>query len=324
MLNLANRLVVLQPHGLIDLHEGGIVRRLSAVAAVVMTGLALVGCGGADATQGSDRVLAIGAIPDQDPQLLQRRYTALAGYMSETLDVTVRYVPVTDYTSSVTAYRRGDLDLAFFGGLTGVQAREQVPGSVPVAQRDIDAEFRSVFIAGTATGIKPFDKVSGLSTLAGQSFTFGSESSTSGRLMPQHFLTRAGVSLAEFAGEPGFSGAHDTTIALVEAGTYEVGVLSESVWKARLAAGEVDATKVREIFRTPEYHDYHWLARPDLNEEFGPGFTQRVTDALLSIDGSNQREAEILNLLNAGGFVKTRRENYDLIEQIARNVGLLR
>ena len=50
----------------------------------------------------------------------------------------MRYVPVTDYTASVVSFQRGDLQLVFFGGLTGVQARSTVPGAIPIAQRDID------------------------------------------------------------------------------------------------------------------------------------------------------------------------------------------
>lgn len=300
-------------------------RRLIITAAVLATGLASVGCseGGADAPA-DDRVLSISAIPDQDPQLLQRLYGTLSEHLSETLEVEVRYVPLTDYTASVTAFRRGDLDLVFFGGLTGVQAREQVPGAVAVAQRDIDADFRSVFIAGTDTGIEPFDQVGGLSRLAGRSFSFGSESSTSGRLMPQHFLTEAGVALTDFTGEAGFSGSHDTTLQLVQAGTYDAGVLNGAVWDERLAAGEVDTSKVREVFRTPGYHDYHWLARPDVDDNFGDGFTDRVTDALLALDTDDPGEAEILDLFEAGSFVRTEPGNYDQIEQVARDVGLLR
>lgn len=272
----------------------------------------------------SERALTISAIPDQDPQELQRLYGKVSDYLSKRLDVQVRYLPVTDYTASVTAFRRGDLQLVFFGGLTGVQARTQVPGSVAVAQRDIDAEFRSVFIANKASGLQQVDDLPGLRSLAGHSFTFGSDTSTSGRLMPQHFMAEGGLKIDDLSGNPGFSDSHDATAKLVEAGTYDAGVLNSSVWDERVSSGAIDTSKVREIFRTPAYHDYHWLARPDLDEQLGEGLTERVKQTLLDIDGSDATEKEILELFQAGSFVATEPGNYAQIETVARSLGLLR
>lgn len=295
----------------------------AALALVAVLVAAACGVSGGPAPA-EERVLTISAIPDQDPQLLQRLYGDLSTYLTEQLDVRVRYEPVLDYTAAVTAFRRGDLDAVFFGGLTGVQARLLVPGSVTLAQRDVDETFRSVFVAGAATGLAPLSDVSGLAALAGRSVTFGSEVSTSGRLMPQFFLAEAGVGTEDLAGAPGFSGSHDATIALVEAGSYEVGALNASVWDARVADGSVDPAAVVEIFRTPTYHDYHWLGRPDLDERLGAGFTERLRTTLLGLDGSDRRESAILELFTAGSFVPTTPENYTDIEDIARELGLVR
>ncbi|MBA0124877.1 putative selenate ABC transporter substrate-binding protein [Haloechinothrix sp. YIM 98757] len=299
--------------------------RILALAAVTLGAAACGSAPGDPSGQGggSGDTLSIGAIPDQDPEQLQRTYGTLADYLSEELDVEVEYVPVTDYTAAVTAFQRGDLQLAFFGGVTGVQARDQVEGAEPIAQRTIDAEFESVFVANTDTGLEPFDDPAGLAELAGHSFTFGSESSTSGRVMPQHFLSEAGVSVDEFAGEVGFSGSHDTTAKLVEEGTYEVGALNAALWDDRVEEGAVDTDRVREVYRTPTYHDYHWLARPELDGTFGAGFTDNLTEALLDLDGSDEREREILQLFQAEGFIATEAENYEQIEKVARDVGLL-
>ncbi|MGH7535533.1 MAG: putative selenate ABC transporter substrate-binding protein, partial [Gemmatimonadales bacterium] len=231
--------------------------------------------------------LTISAIPDQDPEKLARIYGAVSSYLGEKLGVAVVYKPVTDYTASVTAYRRGDLDAVFFGGLSGVQARLQVPGSVVLAQRDIDEDFHSVFIAGPGTGLTAIPDVAGLRLLRGRSLTFGSETSTSGRVMPQFFLGEAGVVPADLNGAPGFSGSHDATIKLVEAGAFEVGAVNAAVWDARVQDGTVDPSKVVEIFRTPGYHDYHWLGSPRLAEKLGAGFTDRLRAALLDLDGSD-------------------------------------
>jgi phosphonate transport system substrate-binding protein len=270
----------------------------------------------------SSEPLSVGAIPDQDPEKLQRLYSKLATYLSAELGVPVEYEPVTDYAAAVTAFKVGDLDLVWFGGLTGVQARLQVPGANAIAQRDIDEKFHSIFIANTASGLTPAKTASDLVSLKGKTFTFGSDSSTSGRLMPQYFLKEAGVALEDFKGEPGFSESHDATLKLVESGSYEAGVLNEQVWLDRTAAGEVDETKVKAIWQTPEYYDYHWIANSDkLNEQYGAGFTDKIQAALLKLDASNPEQAEILELFGAEKFIPTKNENYAQIEAIGREIG---
>ena len=270
------------------------------------------------------RPFTIGAIPDQDPEKLQRLYGKLADYLSAELGVPVVYKPVTDYTASVTAFSIGDLDMVWFGGLTGVQARLQTPGAEAIVQRDIDANFHSVFIANVASGLTPFEDISGLTQLKGHTFTFGSESSTSGRLMPQYFLSLAGVKLEDFKGELGFSGSHDATIKLVEAGAYEAGALNEQVWNSRVASGEVDTEKVIVLWRTPAYYDYHWVIRKDVEERFGEGFIGRVRDAFLKLDANVPEHKEILDLFCADRFIPTESANYAQIEAVAREIGKIK
>ena len=263
----------------------------------------------------------IGAIPDQDPEMLQRQFGLLSDYLSAKLGVPVEYKPVTDYTAAVSAFRSGDLDMVWFGGLTGVQARLQVPGAQALVQRDIDETFHSVFIANAASGLQPFEDISGLAELKGHTFTFGSESSTSGRLMPQYFLSQAGVTLDDFTGEAGFSGSHDKTIQLVEAGTYEAGALNEQVWESRVASNEVDLSKVVVLWRTPPYHDYHWVLNPEAAERYGADFPAQVTAAFLALDPANADDAQILDLFGAEKFIETNNDNYAQIEAVGREIG---
>jgi phosphonate transport system substrate-binding protein len=303
------------------------------IAVPVLIGLALIASACSDdpeaSTSGStaetEAVLRIGAIPDQEPERLQRTYDLLSDYLESEVGVTVEYVPVTDYQGAVTAFRVGDLDVVWFGGLTGVQARLEVEGADAIAQRDIDAEFTSVFITHIDAGIEPVSDVAGLSALAGHSFTFGSESSTSGRLMPQSFLAEAGIDVeSSFDGAPGFSGSHDATIELVAAGTFEVGALNSQVWDDRRAEGVVDDGQVVEIFRTPPYYDYHWVAQPDLDERLGAGSRDRFVEALTGLDPADDTEAEILDLFGAGSFIVTENGNYAAIEAVGRDIGLIR
>ena len=292
--------------------------------AAVLLVLVLAACGtGAGAGGNETPTLRISAIPDRDPAALAEREQAMAAYLATALGVEVEYVPVSDYTASVTLFGTGDLDLVFYGGLTGVQARQRVPGAALLAQRDIDAEFRSVFIANRSAEVPRLSDVADLAALRGKRFTFGSESSTSGRLMPEYFLDEAGVrSASDFAGPPGYSGSHDKTVDLVESGSYEAGALNGQVWQDRLRAGTVDLERVQEIFTTPTYHDYHWLAGPEVEDRLGAGFTARLGDALLALDGSDASEQRLLELYGAQRLIASAPENYAQIEEIAQRLGL--
>ncbi|MEB3350808.1 MAG: putative selenate ABC transporter substrate-binding protein [Cyanobacteriota bacterium] len=271
------------------------------------------------------RALRIGAIPDQKPEKLNRLYKLVADELSRQVGVPVTYVPVVDYAAAVSAFRTGDLDLVWFGGLTGVQARLQRPGARVLAQRDIDVAFRSVFIASTRSGLKPLGSQKDLAQLRGKRFSFGSESSTSGRLMPQYFLAQAGVKLSDFAGgAPGFSGSHDATIALVQSGAYDAGVVNGQVWRTSLHDGKANRSKVIAIWTTPGYPDYHWIAQPDLDQRFGGGFTGRLQKAILSWRPSDPQQKQILALFGAQQFTTADPKAYDRIEQVGRQIGRIR
>ena len=273
------------------------------------------------------QVLRISAIPDQNPERLNRLYGLVAAELGDQLGVKVRYVPVIDYTAAVTGFRRGDLDLVWFGGLTGVQARLQTPGAVVLAQRDVDARFRSVFIANRQAlkDLKPFTSIDELSQLKDKRFSFGSESSTSGRLMPQFFLAKAGLEPKDFSGgRPGFSGSHDATIALVQSGAYEAGALNEQVWESRLKEGKVDTSKVVLLWRTPTYPDYHWVAQGNLNKRFGAGFTSKLQQALLNLSPDQPRQAQVLELFGAKKFIEAPVDQYASIESVGRQLGKIR
>jgi phosphonate transport system substrate-binding protein len=289
-------------------------RRTLLGGAGVALAAGLTGCGRSAAP--SPGPLHVGAIPDQDPEVLQRLYGTVADSISAALDLEVTYTPVTDYAAAVSLFRTGDLDLVWFGGLTGVQARLQTPGAEPVAQRDIDEAFTSVFVVNADTGLAPSGDLAALAPLR---FTYGSETSTSGRLMPAWFLREAGVDPQGFPGGPGFSGSHDATLALVASGSYQAGVLNSQVWRSRSEQGAVDPTVVRYA-ESPPYPDYHWLLGPQAAERTG---VPDLADRLRAFFTGLSPDDPVLELFGARAFVPARASDYDRIEEIGRDLGLV-
>jgi len=142
--------------------------------------------------------------------------------------------------------------------------------------------------------------------------------------MPQYFLEQAGVTPEDFQGDVGFSGSHDTTIQLVEAGSYQAGALNSQVWKSRVEAGDVDLNKVDVIWETPTYYDYHWVIHPDAKSRYGEDFSQKVQAALLKLDPNNPEHQEILDLFGADKFISTENSNYTQIEKVGRQIGKIK
>ncbi len=262
----------------------------------------------------AQQVLRVSAIPDEAPTELQRKFKPLGTYLEKKLGMKVEFTPVTDYAASVEGLINNKLDMVWFGGFTFVQANVRSGGKiVPLVQREEDEKFRSVFI----TTNKSINK---LEDLKGKNFSFGSESSTSGHLMPRSFLLQAKINPDTDMKRVSFSGAHDATVAAVAGGKVDAGALNISVWEKLVSSGKVDPKAVRVFYTTPGYYDYNWSVRADMN----PVTQKKLTDAFLALNSNDPEGKEILELQRATRFIPTKAANYTAIEAAARNAGLLK
>ncbi|MFZ3025718.1 putative selenate ABC transporter substrate-binding protein [Pseudomonas sp.] len=280
--------------------------RFSALAA----GLALsLSCA---LSQAAD-VLRVSAIPDEAPTELQRKFKPLGAYLEQQLGMKVEFVPVSDYAAVVEALASDRLDMAWLGGFTFVQTRLKTGNAIPLVQREQDEKFTSKYITANPA-------VKSLQDLKGKTFAFGSVSSTSGSLMPRFFMLKDGIKPEEFFSRVAYSGAHDATVAWVQAGKVDGGVLNASVWDKLVAAGKVDTSKVVVLGTTPPYYDYNWTVRGNLD----PALTDKIKAAFLALDPAKPADKAILDLQAASRFIPTKAENYTGIEEAARAAGLLK
>jgi phosphonate transport system substrate-binding protein len=261
----------------------------------------------------AQQVFRVTAIPDESPTELARKAAPLMKYLEAKLGMKVEFTPVTDYAAAVEALANRKVDLAWFGGFTFVQAQMRSGGkAVPIVQREEDERFRSVFITSEPT-------IKQLSDLKGKDVSFGSQSSTSGHLMPRSFLLQAGVDPDKDFRRVAYSGAHDATIAAVAAGKVQAGALNISVWEKFVADKRVDSSKVVAFYTTPPYFDYNWT----VHAEMPAALRDKLTQALLALSRDEPAGKEILELQRATRFVPTKADNYKGIEAAARSAGLL-
>jgi phosphonate transport system substrate-binding protein len=295
--------------------------------------LALAACGGGDATTetatgsgdaagtpAEKAVFRFSAIPDHGQSELKQKFDKVAAHLSEELGVPVEYTPAADYKASVEMFKNGQVQMAWFGGLTGGQARLAVKGAKAVVQGKADPQYYSYFIAHASTGLERSDAFP--QDIAKFPFAFGSESSTSGRLMPEFFIRKnTGKAPRDLFAQPvAFSGSHPKTAEMVQDGTtVKVGALNYKTYDAMVKEGKLDPAKCKVIWKTPYYADYNVTVHPDLETTFGAGFTEKLTKAMLDM-----KDPELVGAFKREAFIPAKNADFQAIEDVARELGLVR
>jgi phosphonate transport system substrate-binding protein len=263
----------------------------------------------------AQQLFKVTTIPEEAATEQIRKFGPIVKYLERVLGTKVEFTPVTDYPAAVEALVNKQVDLVWFGGFTHVQAQLRSGGKIiPIAQREEDTKFRSVFITQTNSGIKT------LNDLKGKAVSFGSQSSTSGHLMPRSFLLQAEINPEKDFKRVAYSGAHDATIASVVSGRVDAAALDITVWRKFVADKKVDTSKVDVFFTTPPFYNYNWSVHADMPAPL----RERVTKALLDLSMDTPEGKEILTLNRATKYISTRAENYKSLEQAGRSANLIK
>lgn len=249
---------------------------------------------------GAKWLLRCTGIPDSKTSELTKEYVLIKDYLATTLGADVSFEIVKDYDAAVTALVSGKADLAWLGGHTTVIAEES--GKVElVACRDLDLKFKTYFIAHkdafARLGGKPLESLGELKGKTdGLKFTFGSQGSTSGHLMPRHFMNVQGVPPEATFGRDNvaYSGNHSNTLKQVADGTVHLGALNYTDWDK--ASDEVKAAAPR-LYVTPDYVDYCWVA----NRALGAERIGKIRDALTRLTRDDPEGAKLLDAWGKAG-----------------------
>ena len=257
-------------------------------------------------------VLRVAVLPDEGREQLLKRHLPLVEYVAEAMGIGYEITVPANYADLVRIFRKGEIDLAFFGAVTFLQADAAV-GAQPVAMRDIDASFTSSFL------VREESQARGIADLKGERIVFGSRYSTSGHLMPRHYLNAEGITPEEFFDEVTYSGAHDRTVKWVRDGVADVGVANTSIVESMYGSGEISPDQVRVLWKTPPYPDYVWAVSNSLSE----AFIRRLEHAFLSLSVINPDHAVILEKSGARGFLPASKSDFARLLEIATRLSLL-
>ncbi len=258
-------------------------------------------------------VLRVGVLPDESVEALHQRYDPLLSHLSAETRLDFRLVPPSDYGELVRLFRDHEVDLAYFGGLTFVQAHI-FHHAEPLVMRDVDTRFTSWFL------VRDGDPAHGLADFKDKVFTFGSRLSTSGHLMPRYFMqTEKQIIPEEFFTEVSYSGAHDKTAYLVRDGTVDMGVANSEIIKTMLRDGRLKEKEVRVLWETPPYPDYVWAVHDHFNEDI----KTQLRDAFLRLDADYAVHDKVLAGMGAGAFFPAGTSDFLPLKGVAKTLGLL-
>ena len=287
------------------------IRKLYVLGLIFLLAAVSMSCGGGERGSSDPDPLRVGLVPNQNPEKVEAEYEPFGDYLSQRLGREVKLAVPTSYNAVVEAMASGELDLAYFGGLTYVQARERTDVSPLVTEINPythTTKYHSLIIAPADSPIQNVEDIKG------KTFAFGSVSSTSGSLYPAIMLRDAGIDYRTDLGEKTYTGGHDATAQAVANGRVDAGGLEDRILYNLEKDGTIDESKVRTVKESDPIEGYPWVVRDALSD----GLKEEIVQAFLSIE-----DPKLLDLLRAEGYERVSAEDYDYVEEQAKDLELI-
>jgi phosphonate transport system substrate-binding protein len=281
--------------------------------------LLAVGCGGTVDVADDLPPLRVGLIPNISPEEQAARYAPFRDYLAERLGREVELFVATNYAGVVQAMASDRLDLAYFGGITYLQAEQLVTVEPLVTEVDQMTGTSRYLSAIVVRSDSPYTTVAEL-LAAGASVAMGDVASTSGSYAPRAMLIAAGarcdtsdLRVCPPLAAVEFTGGHDAAALAVVQGRTDAAGLELRILRRLERQGIVPPDALRVIAQL-EVEGYPWVARSAI----GRATMEEITQAFLAID-----DPDLLDLLRATAYVRVRAEDYDVMRREAAAFGIL-
>jgi phosphonate transport system substrate-binding protein len=267
-----------------------------------LASLALLGNAAHAAPNPDPDTLKVALLPDENASTVIKNNQPLKALLEKELGKKVELIVTTDYSSMIEAMRHGRLDLAYFGPLSYVLARQKSDIEPFAAlQQKGSTTYQSVLIANVGAGINK------ISDIANKNVAYGDKASTSSHLIPKSLLAESGLKAGENYREH-FVGAHDAVAMAVQNGHAQAGGLSKPIFESLVQRGMIDSSKVKVLAESKPFPQYPWTMRSNLK----PDLKEKIRTVFISI-----KDPEVLKSFKADGFGAISDKDYDVV----RNLG---
>ena len=250
------------------------------------------------------QTLKVALLPDENASTIIKNNQGLKDYLEAQLGKKVELVVTTDYSSMIEAMRHGRLDLAYFGPLSYVLARQKSEIE-PFAALKVKGSttYQSVVIANISSGVKA------ISDIKGKNVAYGDKVSTSSHLIPKSVLAEKGLDAGRDYQEH-FVGSHDAVALAVQNGHAQAGGLSRPIFESLVERKMVSLDRVKVLEYSKPFPQYPWTLRSNLK----PELKDKIRNAFL-----NLKDPAVLKAFKADGFEAITDRQYDVV----RNLGPL-
>lgn len=245
--------------------------------------------------------LKVALLPDESASTVIKNNQALKDYLEATLHKKVELIVTTDYSSMIEAMRHGRIDLAYFGPLSYVLARQKSDIEPFVALKSKGSTtYQAVLIGNVAAGVNSIEDVKG------KNVAYGDKASTSSHLIPKSMLAEKGVMVGS-GYEEHFVGAHDAVAMAVQNGHAQAGGLSRPIFESLVERKIIDTNKVKVLGYSKPFPQYPWTMRSNLK----PELKESIRKAFLDI-----KDPAVLKPFKADGFDVITDAHYDVVRDL--------
>ncbi|HAV3460328.1 TPA: phosphate/phosphite/phosphonate ABC transporter substrate-binding protein, partial [Acinetobacter baumannii] len=240
-------------------------------------------------------------LPDENASTVIKNNKPLEMYLEKALGKKIELIVTTDYSSMIEGMRFGRIDLAYFGPLSYVLAKQKSKIEPFAAmQQKGTTTYQSVLIVNKAAGIN------NITDIKKKAVAWGDKASTSSHLIPKSMLADKGL----FAGKDykeHFVGAHDAVAMAVQNGHAQAGGLSKPIFKSLVQSGLIDLNKVKVLVESKPFPQYPWTMRSNLK----PELKVKIRAAFLDLKDPN-----VLKPFKADGFGPVTDKDYDVVRDL--------
>ena len=245
--------------------------------------------------------LRVAVLPDENASTIIKQNEPLKHYLEKVLNKKIQIMVTADYSSMIEAMRNGRLELAYFGPLSYVLAKQKsdIEPFAAIKQNGT-TRYHALLISHKNANIQHIDD------MHGKTMVYGDVASTSSHLIPKSMMLTHGLSAGTHYKEH-FVGAHDAVAMAVQNGHAQMGGLSKIIFEDLVERGIIDTDKVTVFEQSKAFPQYPWTMRSDLNT----ALKEQIRDAFLKVD-----DPSILKSFRAEGFGPVQDSDYDVVRDI--------